>query len=56
MHPDELSINALHGLASGETEDEVRIGAEIMADNASDEQSRAFLVRLNDDFHGDGNG
>jgi hypothetical protein len=47
-----MPIDALHRLARGEAEDEMRIGAQIMSDDARDEQRRGIFRRLNDDFHG----
>jgi hypothetical protein len=51
VHPDEMTINSLHRVTRGETEDGARICAHFVRDNPGREQRRCFFVALNDEFH-----
>ena len=51
MPAHELAIDTFHGLARGQTQDEVRVGTQIMRDDARDEGCRSFVSGLYDYFH-----
>ena len=47
----ELAIDAFHGLARGQSQDEVGIGTQVMSDDARDERGGSFVSGLDDYFH-----
>ena len=48
---DEMAINAFHGLASGQAQNEVRVGTEVMGDDARNKGRSSFVSGLYDYFH-----
>src|SRR3954463_11228313 len=49
--PYQLTINALHGLAGGQTENQVRVGSQIVRHYARDQRRGRFVRWLYDYFH-----
>jgi len=47
----QVPVNAFHRLPRSQAQHQVRVGHEVMRDNARDEVSGSFLVILYDDFH-----
>ncbi len=46
-----LAIDALHGLTSGQAQDEVRVGTQVMRGYARDKRCRSFIIWLYYYFH-----
>jgi hypothetical protein len=46
-----MTIDAFHGLAGRQAEDEIRVGAQFVGDDAGDQGGGRFLIRLYNDFH-----
>ena len=51
MPAHELAIDAFHGFARGQAQDEVGVGTQVMSDDARDERRGSFVSRLYDYFH-----
>ena len=51
MDADEVAIDAFHRLAGRQAENEIRVGAQLAGDDASNQGRSGLLVRLYDYFH-----
>lgn len=51
MHRDQIAIDSLHSNTSGEAQNEMRIRAQVVCDNARYKCRGSFFIRLYDDFH-----
>src|SRR5258708_40304772 len=47
----ELAIDAFHGLARGQTHDEVWVGTQVVRNDASNTRRRSLVIGLYDYFH-----